>query len=347
MALSAATNVAVAGHAGALAVRRAYSTTGRSLPVIARFAVIDPCPQGAPSIILSRWGSAVSAASVAESAAAATPTTQPTMGSVTLTPAGGRASMAITSEGQNRTIPENDVMARQDFEVGYAVSRYASIDTTTGLTYQLSQFSASGGNSGSTLTVAGILNRAAVVWNAINDDTVHLVALIDGKGRDDLETEMRSSGNSYLTNIALEPWVQSLWAKSPFARENGYYATCGGGRVHIFVERTRDALIQSGGDRIGGVFVPYLPGLNGVPLDGMSDQQDAVAPALALTYREMPTIAADDTTDRRKVIQTPTGPASVLRRSYAGTNDRYVDAWISVGSGILSQSSGTQLLYVA
>ncbi len=317
--------------------RRFYYTTGRALPIHANFVEKDTVNKGDGSVTFPRVGAAISAAAFAEGASAMTPTSIPTVNSIALTAAGFGASMAITDDLDYRVTDENDVNEYIDKEIAYALMRYPQIDSSTGIAYQYTQVTAENGNTGLALTRAAIMAGANDVWTATKQDSTQLVCVIEGKGAQDLEDEALAAGGTVYAGDKMQAEVEALVVKNPFLNDKNYLFTIGKGRVHIFVENDRDALITSSGDKVGCVFVPST--------DFVGDQR--VAPAFALVYKTNPASVSRRGAVEVNDVESLTGPLVMMTRPYAGSKDLIRDGFGSASSGIISQSSASRILYVA
>lgn len=317
--------------------RRFYHTTGRALPIHANFVEKDTVDKGSASTTFSRVGAAISAAAFAEGASAMTPTSIPTVNSVALTAAGFGASMAITDDLDYRVTDENDVNAYIDEEIAYALMRYPQIDSSTGIAYQYTQITAENGNTTQPLSRASIMAGANDVWAAVKQYSTQLVCVIEGKGAQDLEDEALAAGGTIYAGDVMKSEVEALVAKNPFLNDKNYLFTIGKGRVHIFLENDPDALITSGGDKVGCVFVPSQ--------EFVGDQK--VAPAFALVYKTDPASVSRRGAVEVNDVESVTGPLVMMTRAYVGSKDLTRDGFGAASSGIISQASASRILYVA
>lgn len=344
MATTTSSGTSGLGNQGARG-RKALYTTGRSRPISPAFAAMFDRQRGEPSsIYVPRIGAAISAAALGESDAAATPTTLPTVGSATITLAGYRASMGVTSEGRYRTLEENDPVNIEEEELMYAMEMYLTEDASVGMTYQYTQVTAVEGNSGAKLTRAGILRCAQTVWAAMNTDDLHLVAIIDGKGRADLRIEAATSASAALANEAMSEEVRSLLLANNFNPSRYNYLLSLDGRVHVFVETKQSTLRTASSDKVGCVFAPALPGLNGI---GSSEQNRIIVPAFGIGNTPDPVSAARRTMLNPRDRDTNVGKIVIADRAYTGVPDLVQDAYGNGGTAILNQSAACRLLYSA
>lgn len=338
MAVTQASVVANLGHGTRTQIAK-YSTR-RALPIMASFAELYFLEKGDASVNIPRYGAAISGAAHSEAAAAVTPTSTPTVNTQTLTPVGYIASMGETDEADYRVTPENDHADYQKKEVVYALQRYPQIDSSVGISYQFTQLSSSGGNTGAALTRAGIMQCANTVWSNIKGYNTHLVAIIEGKGKQDLEDEALSNGGTVFANPGvMSEELKGLISDNPFLNENNYLCSIGGGRVHIFVEADSDALQTASSDKVGAVFVPA---------SGTFDGQDDIMPCFGMGVKRDPMSASRKTVvNGVEDIESQVGPLALAVRSYVGTKDYILDGYGCVATAILSQSSGCKLLYSA
>lgn len=346
MAVTAVSDVAVAGHGTQSQV--AYESVGRVEPTIFRFMPLIELGQGWPSHTFPTWGAGIDAAATTESQAALTPQSLGTLGSLALTPSGVRASMGGSSEAFLRVLPENDLLSRYTMEIKNAMARYFAYDSSVGVTkYQFTQVSASGGSG--TATVSGILDVALARRAALGDASVHLIAWLDDAGINQIDDDIRSGGATSLGGAAMQDEIAEILYKNGFeAGRSGYHYTVAGS-VHIFKDPNPSALAQSAPNRVGCVFVPHLPGLNGIPLQSDKPQPLTanLAPAFGMAFRSDPVIAAKIGCPTGQVVygEDEAGRYAIIPRSYAGINQGIVDGWRMGAVGIINQASAARFLY--
>lgn len=337
MAVTQSSALANYGYGGGQ-IHQAVYKTGRALPISGSFVGQYLVDRGYPSARLSIWGAAINAAAFSESsevAGAISVTTIPTVSAVDITPSGYAASLGVSDVGHYRTSADNDPIEHMKKELEYALSRYLVIDSSVGVTYQYTQASASGTNSGLPLTRSAILEAANTVWNATQSYGCPLVCVIEGKGRNDLSKEMLANGGGAYANVAMSDEVKELVRDNPFLNENNYLTTLNG-NIFVFVEPDPTALQTSGGDYIGAVFVPA----NGVVGDTMG-----IAPGIAIAYAPPMTASRNTTVEPVVEVDSEVGPLVFAKRSYNGQGQQIMDGRGYGASAIVSQSSICKMPY--
>lgn len=342
MAVTSTTQTANLGN-GVMVSNAMFGAT-RALSIIPRMVGAVPRSRGAAGYTWVRLGAAIAAAAFAESSAAATATTLPTVTQVTASPVGYVSTVGATDEAELRAVEGNSPMAILKEEALFASKQYIAADASVGLAYQFTQVSASGGVSGGTLTKSSIRSAARTIWDAVGNN-IHLFLVISEKGWQDLVNEAEASGSSYLSSEALVPELRAMFAADGIdLNANGYRTSFD--RIHVFVESKASNLITVGGDVTGCLFVPAAPALNGFA--SIHEQQKSLMPAFGIVYDENPMILSGDTVQGGpERVEHDCGVSMVAQRSFAGQRQAVVDVFGAGATAILNQSAAVKILYLA
>lgn len=347
MAVTAASDVAVLGN-GTVS-QQAYESVGRVEPTIFKLLAVRELAQGGASATFPTWGAAIDAAATTESQSALTAQTLGTVGSLALTPSGVRAAMGGSSEAFNRVLPANDLLARYEFELKNASSRYFAYDSSVGIvTYHFGQVTAS--STIGAATVSGGITAAAALRASLGDASAHVVWWGDDNMITQLDADIRTNGGSAYGNVAQTDEIHAILQQNGFENGKAGYVYTLGGSVHVFKDPKPNCLGTSGGSSISCMFVPNLAGLNGVPLSTGSKPNPItsnLAPAFAVAYRPDPVMAAKIgmPSNMVKYAEDEAGAYVIMPRAYTGVNQGVVDVWRMGAVGILSATSARKVLF--
>lgn len=344
------------GQAGALA-SKAWEATTRSGTIAHRFALPVLIPRGNATVQLPRWGARSAAAARTEIQAAVTPTTLPTV----TAPTAGRAkygfAMGVSDEAEQITIPDNSVVERIRFELIDGNQAYIDEDSSVGIgNYRYGQLANSTGTSGAALVRSVLVTAYSQIAATTGADTV-CVAHLDGVyGKKQLHNEaIQAASSMYAPGIdsQMSTELQALFAKRMFgdasqtaALANFYAFSLFGGKLHVFFSPHETELATSGSDKVGAVYVPYIPGLNGMDA-GASVAAAKVQPTFNYGYRADPVIASRATMMNPTDYMQQTIKHVISSRFFNGIYQLVEDIVADATPGESYDASGRQVIYVA
>jgi hypothetical protein len=306
-----------------------------------------PRPRGAAGATFVTLTAFISAAAFAEASAAATPTTLPTVNQTSINPAGYIASMGPTDEARLRATEENDPVEIMKELILYALGKYLGTDSSVGISgYQFTQVSAVGGNTGGVLTRSSVIAARLTVQQAVKNASAHVFVVIEAKGWNDLQSEQNSSSAAGWANAATEDWVRAFMAKGGIPASSIGYRASIDEYTHIIVEPDSGNLATVGGDKVGCVFIAFLPRLEEVTTP--DEYQTNLQPAFGIAYDDEPALASIESMyDQEETYPLDAGNAVVAVRAYAGQRQAVWDGFGSAATGITNQNAACQVLYSA
>lgn len=345
----------VLGAGGALA-SKAWEATTRSGTIAHRFALPVLVPQSASTVQLPRWGARQAAAVRTEIAAAVTPTTLPTPDAPTAGVAKYGLAMGVSDEVENTVIPENSLIERIRYELIDANMVYIDENSSVGLgNYRYGQLSNTVGTSGAALVRSTLLAGYKQIANTIGNDVVTVVH-IEGYGRGQLHDEaIQAASSMYAPGVdsQLSAELRGLFAKQMFgdanqgaALDNFHLFSMFGNKIHVFCSPHNSELATSGGDKLGAIYVPYIPGLNGMDT-GANMAMTKVQPTFAYGYRADPVPASRRTMIDPQDIYQQTIRHVLSSRVFAGVYQGVQDIVASASPAELYDASGRGILYLA
>lgn len=359
MAVTTSTETANLGHATAVA-SKAWERSSRRGTVAQRFALPVKIPYGATAVRVPRWGAAVAASVRSENAVAVTATTLNTPAAPTASAAEYGLAIGITDQAEWRAIEENSPGERARIELAYANAFYLSGDSAVGIAnYHYTQITNVTGTSGAALVRSTLASCRAALATTLDDDSLTYVCHIEGKGKADLEAEVVSAGAGIYSQgvdngSPLSSELRGLFTKQLFGDAGGdrfdldsiVLGTYFNGRVVLVQSPHRSELATVSSDKIGCMYLPYLPGLNGVE-NAASAVQSQIQPTFCYGYRADPAPRTRKT--MLNVEDVPQGPFmhTIGGRAFNGVFAAVDDVIASANGGILFDDSGRRVRYAA
>lgn len=356
MAVTTVSDIGTAlGNAGALG-SRAWEATTQSGGIAHRFAMPVEIGRGNTTRQIPRWGALPVAAARTENAAAVTPTTLTSPAAPTAARAKYGLAMGASDEAENATLVENSLVDRVKYELVLANQRYIDYDSLVGMAnYLYGQLSVQVGSTGVGLVRQTLITGYNSIAASLGDDIV-LVAHIEGYGKAQLHAEAAAAGASIYNQQdvgVLSDELKGLFANRLFgdksmgaAVTNFHLFSMYGGRLHVFCSPYRAELATNGSDKVGAIYTPYLPGLNGMDA-GANMETARVQPTYAIGYRANPVPASEPTMVGRMDVMQQFIRHVLSPRTFAGVLSGVWDIVADATPSELYDASGVGLIYAA
>ena len=291
-----------------------------------------------------------SVSSYSEAGSAASNTALGSVTAATLTPASVVICRAPTDHAGNRVDPslidlasylqEESVWNHEDYIAQELVNLFDN-------------FTAIGGTAGADLVPTAAISAYLTLCSQVAGSP-DVIWTVNKKGAADLSTYMWQSNSPSVTN----PRVAEVIDLIGMAEMNtGSYLMTLHNKIHVYELPASVSLPTDSGDDISAMFVPYLPGLNGVPLPaGMEARFSALAselpgkkplaPGLAVAFRSDPVpLSRRMSTDVVEAEVLGGIPVVHLGRAYSGQGLAQIDTWASMAALIVSADSGIGVRY--
>lgn len=359
MANTTSTETANLGHATYVA-SRAWERSSRRGTIAQRFALPVEIVRGSTGVTVPRWGAALSASARSENASAVTATTMSTPAAPVATAAEYGLAIGITDPAEWRAIKENSPGDRARIELAYANAFYLSGDASVGIAnYHYTQITNVTGTADVALVRSTLASCRAALSTTLDDDSLTYVCHIEGKGAADLANEVLTAGAGVYSQgvdagSPLSSELRGLFTKQLFGDAGGdkfnldsiVLGSYFNGRVVLVQSPHRSELATVSSNKIGCMYLPYMPGLNGVE-NAAAAVQSEIQPTFCYGYH------ADPAPLSRKAMfnvdDVPQGPFmhTIGGRAFNGVYALVDDVIASANGGILFNDSGRRVRYAA